>query len=305
MKQVLDVHVFYGPNPILRKEYTLDMIKEHHQKLKDQEIDARFLIMATMPIVNDQLEEVYKELEGIAVGVVPQINPNPNPPFPEFYPTTPSEDIWRLAEKDHVVAFKLIPPYTDFAIDDPRLAPYTGAFEKNKTPLMIHGSADRKNLKNWDTPERVQRFLYNPENQWRYNGKLVLVHAGGLREDKIRAYMEMADHRDADGNSQLALEISGFSGEDSGYDSTAGAEDADVSKRAESTDPDKFLGITKELVAKIPNKVIFGSDWPELDWTLHPLSKLHEQGDINNQQLEDILWNNAVNFFDKLAYLRK
>jgi len=272
MKKIIDTHAYIGRQPLVGMNITVDKYLALREFLKQQGFDVRFLLMSGSLESNKELSEiVWNDGEAIAGGIL-QINPNRN--LEAFLGYMPVKDIEALIKKGGIVGLKNNTAFTKLRVDHKDMLPFADLAIGYGLPMVFHCSSSGQDFV---SPSYVRKLL-----DGRPELKVVLAHFGGLNESYLPESKRLAkEHQD------VYLNTAGLSGEIKRYDLSSFPPKEPFREHR----PEKWEKLFLEAAEDLRGKIVFGSDHPELSFTLHPVDRLKQEIQ------EEILYSTPKNVF--------
>ncbi|MFC1769356.1 amidohydrolase family protein [Nanoarchaeota archaeon] len=259
--EIIDTHAFYGRNEEFGYDFTLAQLKKTHEQH-----GVNFLAVSASPKTNREIADVVSGNDFL-LGAYLQIVPKEG--FPWSY-TSPDE-IFEQSERREIRGLKFIPPLAGIPLDSEELVPYLEIAEARDIPFLFHCSATGAD---YDSFPQKRKLIENHPDL-----KVIFAHFGGLRAD-----YNGSDKKDYFiGAVELArtfpkvyLNTSGMSNDrvEHGTD-----EKGNLYKKTTTQKPDNAMLWQVILSSsmqdpEIAGKVLFGTDYPVLPFSLHPFDKL-------------------------------
>lgn len=259
---LLDTHAFYGRTNVYNKHSNvpLEFRLEDFRRIQEQnpEYDIRFLIIPALPENNRYIADVVGNNRDLFDGAYLHIVPTEN----HFLNQTQISEIEELIEDKGIIGGKIIPPLYERSINDPILDDYIMPFTQRGLPILVHCSGSKSE---YDSPHRKYGLLKRHPYQ-----KFIFAHLGGLNISKIMETVSLAEQFE-----NLYMNTTGISGElrRIGFDRGKGKlyvkkheKNSRIMKEAEQ--------IILDIFQRIPNRILFGTDSPFLQFDISPFNRL-------------------------------
>lgn len=272
MNRIIDTHAYVGSNKMLG----VDSKPEIYIALKDKILKTtghsiRFLLMAYSKGDNFELPKIIAENPDLFLGGYLQINPNKSLERMLGY-SSPSE-LEGIIKSGKIVGLKLHTSMTKTRVDSDSLDEFSKLAIDYDLPIMFHCAATGQKFAHPDFFRRLR-----DKNR---NLKIICAHYGGLNEEYIPEYIDLVVE-----DSQMYLNTTGLSGDIKRWIVENSPPAIYFEKNAQ-----RWEKLFSETIGAIKKKVIFGSDFPELDFSLHPIN-------MANQEIQrKVLHDNAVKLF--------
>ncbi len=252
MPPLIDIHDYIGDNDDFGMHITPDDYKRLQARIATHAgYDARFVIMPASKKDNYHIPDLVSSHPSLFAGGYLQINPNRE--FERFSPYTEPKELEELIQTGNIIGMKLITVFTDTPADSPMLDDFASLAVQYGLPLFFHCSGTGQQ---YSHPDRFRALRKRHPSL-----KMVLMHYGGLNPDYIPPAVELAI-----GDPLIYLNTSGLSGESAHWDRSV----FPPAKHA-SWDAGRFVRPFLDTIEKVQDRVFFGSDYPELSFTTHPI----------------------------------
>lgn len=253
MESLIDTHGYIGHNPFSGITVTPDYYRILREKLMQDCIDAKFLIMPYTRQGDLGLPGVVKEHSDIFLGGILQFNPNRDLEGKIGY-ISPQE-LERIIKEGDIVGLKLVTSFARTRVDDPGVDDFARLALDYGIPIIFHCASSAQEFAHPDYFRRLKDRI--PDL------KVVCAHFGGLNVDFIPGYVNLVrEYND------IFLNTAGLSGQIERYD--LGSSSVIRNSSNHETGWEKIF---LEAVPLIEDKVVFGSDEGELRFSLHPVDK--------------------------------
>jgi len=273
MNKLIDTHAYIGSNDILRIEEKKPEIYHALRKEVIQKFNysPRFLLMTYSIEDNLQLPQIISENPDLFLGGILQINPNRLLEKIVRY-SSPAE-LETIIKSGSIVGLKLHTSAVKTRVDDKSLDEFSRLALDYDIPMVFHCSATGQEFAHPDYFRRLKDK--HPDL------KIVCAHYGGLHEEFIPGYIELIGEYPL-----IYLNPAGLGGE--------------IHRRIFETDPPseyyednpkRWTKIFLDSIKPIQDKVVFGSDYPELQFRLHPIDK------ADKEIQQKILFENPIKVF--------
>ena len=272
MQQLIDTHGYIGSNQILK----VDVRPEQYRALQKESIAShnlspRFLVMTYSIPDNFNLPDWVDQNPDLFLGGIAQINPNRARERIAGYISI--SQLESLIKTGKIVAIKLNTAGTLTRVDDPSVDDFAKVATDYNIPLVVHCSATGQKFTHPDYFRRLKDR--HPDLT------VVCAHYGGLNENYTPSYIHLI-HEFPD----IFLNTVGFSGEIARRDFNQ-----DPSIVHHDNTPERWIRVFLDTITEIQDRVVFGTDFPELRFTLHPV----DQADKAVQ--EKLFYHNPVRVF--------
>ncbi len=251
LTRVIDTHAYIGTQPKIGLDIQVSDYYRLKEKLWKHGIDTQFLVMSASLRDNYNIAKIVSDNKKIVLGGVLQIAPNRLMIEQNGGITTPKE-IENLLSSKEIKGLKLVTSLTRTAVNDPVLDDYASLAVKYDVPMIFHCSATGQDF------TKPEYFLVLKQKHPKL--RIVCAHYGGLNEKFIPPYIELVRN-----NHGIYLNTSGLSGEIKRYISI------DPLVIHHENNPNRWTNTFLETIKGIEDRVIFGSDYPELKFTIHPI----------------------------------
>jgi len=269
--EIIDTHVFYGENKLLRFNYTLeDLMKA--RKIYEGQHNIRFIVISAYPKTNKNIADLVKDNPHLILGAYLQVQPRTDLPF-EY---TPPEELSVLLERDEIKGLKIITSLVKTPINSLLLKPYIKLAEERDIPLLFHCGATGTEYTSYEkNRDLIKKHPYL---------KVILAHFGGLNPSFIEGSLSLAKEFP-----NVYLNTAGMAGEVKRYE-TKTHRIPYVKERCTNIELRKrWLEVLREAMQDpvISYKILFGTDYPELAHELYPLNQLstHDQQKIMDNSI--------------------
>ncbi len=272
MNKLIDTHAYIGSNDILRVEKKPEIYhglrKEVMQKFN---YSPMFLLMTYSIEDNFKLPQIISENPDLFLGGILQINPHRFSEKIAGY-SSPAE-LETIIKSGSIVALKIHTSIVKTRVNDESLDEFSRLALDYNIPMVFHCSATGQDFTHPDYFRKLKDK--NP------NLKIVCAHYGGLNKKFIPEYIELIDEYPL-----IYLNTAGLGGE--------------IHRRILETDPpseyyednpERWTKIFLDSIKPIQDKVVFGSDYPELQFRLHPIDK------ADKEIQQKILFENPIKVF--------
>ena len=177
-----------------------------------------------------------------------------------------------LVQQHRPLGLKFNTAITQYPVDGPLSYPFLEIAERHALPVMIHCPSEEDG-RQYVNPQAISKIaIHFPDVPF------VLAHLGGLRQEYSLEMAELSFDHD-----NLYLNTAGVSGEKRSLN-------PDQPWRRERNVWRHYLGSLAEWIV-LNRRIMFGSDFPWLEWTPDPVDKLPER------ILEDIFYRSAADVY--------
>ena len=272
MKQLIDTHTYFGSN----RQFTVDIKPERHRKLQEKIIEShgyspKFLLMAYSTEGNFLLPGIISDNPDLFLGGILQFNPNRS--FEKIFEYTSPVELEKIIKSGLIVGLKLHTSATKIRVDCEDLDEFSRLAIDHEIPMVFHCAATGQDFSHPDYFRRLKDR--HPDL------RIVCAHYGGLYEEYIPQYVKLVDEFP-----DVYLNTAGLSGEIRRWDF-----DADPPSLFYKQNPERWSDLFLDSIVGIEDKVLFGSDYPELHFTLNPIDK------TDRKIQQKVLYKNPVNAF--------
>ncbi len=258
MAQIIDTLAYIGTNRKLGlNERVGDYRKRQKEILENTGNDVKFIITAYSHEDNLNLSEVVSENPGLFLGRYIQINPNKN--FQKYLPHTSPKDIENLIKSGNAVGLKSHTSFTRNRIDGRHNIESEKLAVEYGIPIVYHCAATNQEFAHPDFFRRVRDR--NPDLI------MVCMHYGGFKESYVPKYVKLATE-----DSKMILGSPGINGEVNRW-----ILEKNPPEHFYENKPDRWVNFFLDTINGIQDQVVFGSDVPELHFTLHPINLADEK----------------------------
>ncbi|MFW5747015.1 MAG: amidohydrolase family protein [Nanoarchaeota archaeon] len=289
MEQVIDSHSYYGQIAVpqadgstFRFSAPLHLHREQQTAARNAGYDLRFVIQPAHLSYNSSLAETVARNNDVFAGGILQINPN-RKLAPVLGYNSPQElsDILCAADKHHpgtILGMKFNTAFTRWPVTDPLSRRYLDVADQHHVAVMIHCPSQSSEQK-YSSPEMVAQLAADyPETSF------IACHLGGLHPDFAHEMAELAQmhpniYLNTTGTGRLRRHV---------RDGITVAEDAY-----------DWQNVVHDITARLPGRVLFGTDFPWNPWDIYPVSTLPKEA------REAVLSDNYVRAFDPLEIASK
>lgn len=273
MNKLIDTHAYIGSNDILRveekkPEIYYDLRREVIQKFN---YSPMFLLMTYSIGDNFQLPQIISENPDLFLGGILQINPNRLLEKIVRY-SSPAE-LETMIKSGSIVGLKLHTSAVKTRVDDESLDEFSRLALDYDIPMVFHCSATGQKFAH---PDYFRRLKDRHPNL-----KMVLAHYAGLYEEFIPGYIELIGEYPL-----IYLNTAGLGGEIHRW-----IFETDPPSEYYEDNPKRWTKIFLNSIKPIQDKVVFGSDYPELQFRLHPIDK------ADKEIQQKILFENPIKVF--------
>ena len=265
--EIIDTHAYQGTNEALRIDYGLECLVRVRQQFSGHNL--RFLAMSASEDANHSMADLVKGNPDFFVGAVLQVVPRKDLASEYGLPFryVPPEEISDLLMREEIKGLKVITSTVKTPVDSPLLEPYIELAIQKGIPILFHCCSDGMEKYGEEFTSYNQKLGLVQRHP---DLKVVLVHFGGLNLGYVNESISLAEQFP-----NVYLNTSGMSGEVNRWDTSGGSP-----RRIPSyNDPEMRMIWERELRRAMQNpvvrrKIVFGTDYPELKFDLHPLDKL-------------------------------
>jgi len=257
--EIIDTHVYFGRNDYLGFNYGLEDLLE--AKAKYSLDNLRFLIISATPDTNKTISEFVSRNAELVLGAYLIIEPRKNMPWG----WTPLEKLHEHMKKPQVKGLKFVSSLLETAVNSPVIEPYLELAKEFEVPFMVHCGATGTDYTSYKkVKEVVERHP---------NTNVILAHFGGLNPKFIDGSMSLAKQF-----KNVYLNTAGMSGDIKRYE----VKDNKIPRLIEwYTDTklrDNWRWVLYHAMCDrtLSEKILFGTDYPELSHDLYPLDILRE-----------------------------
>ena len=171
---------------------------------------------------------------------------------------TPKE-LEGIIKSGAIVGLKVHTSAGKLRVDSESLDDFASLAIDQDVPIVFHCSATTQNFTHPDYFRRLKEK--HPDL------KIVCAHYGGLNEKYMPENIKLLNEYP-----NIYLNTAGLSGE-----ITRRQFEVDPSSIYHEDNPERWVNEFLQTIEPIQDKVVFGSDYPELKFTIHPIGKAKEE----------------------------
>lgn len=284
---IIDTHTFFGKTRIRDSngkylDFKIEELRRIRKKVKKEaNEDIKFLVIPASSEQNEGIPQIVRDNSDMILGAYAHVVLTPNP----FTKVTTVKDIEYLALQKEIIGLKIVTTPFGMAIDNKRIYPFAELAGYYSLPFLIHCSND---------PNNILTSIINKKNLAKRfpDTQFICAHLGaqGFTKKSIEDNINLAL-----GYDNVSFNTSALSGEikQVGYDGNNAfikTNYTDIRFRNRAQD------ILMQMHSRIPGKIIFGSDAPYLEHSLHPLNN------ISREVMNKICYENVLQIFKRINY---
>jgi predicted TIM-barrel fold metal-dependent hydrolase len=272
MNKLIDTHAYIGSNKCVGIEIGPEVfLREYEKNFSKYNYDTSFLIMPYSTEGNFEIPNYISMYPTLFLGGYLQLNPNKN--FEKILNYSNPKEIESIIESGKIIGLKLNTSATKTKVNDSSLDDFTSIAEKNNLPILFHCSATGQDYTHIN--------FFKDLRKKRPTLKIICAHYGGLNINYINEFVKLAYD-----DENLYLNTTGLSGQIKRWDF-----DTIPPKIYHESNHYKWKKVFLATIQKIESKVLFGTDFPELEFTLNPINY------ASQSVQESILYKNAIKIF--------
>ncbi|GBE20532.1 MAG TPA: hypothetical protein ENG87_00100 [Candidatus Pacearchaeota archaeon] len=271
---IIDTHVFYEYNKLLNVNHKLKDLKEIREKYKGKH-NIKFIVIPFSPEINKNIADIVKENSDFISGAYLTVIPRMDLPYWRY---TPPDELATLCKREEIRGLKIHTAATGTPIDSNSLLPYIEVAKEKDIPILFHCSSTGIE---YTSPNKIRNLAEKHDKL-----KIILAHFGGLNPDYINENLDLVKEF-----SNLYLNTTGMSGEIKRYELRTDKPHIKIHYTNLEL-REKWKEVLKNTMQDpiLSNKILFGTDYPDMGYQLYPLDQL------SRRKQEKILKNTTTLF---------